>query len=293
MVGRIMLKQLSLLSICALPLSAGEPLPLWPDLAPDETSRNTGELQPFREGEVPPVNRVINIRKPSFTMHAPTKPNGTGVVILPGGGFGKVVTNKEGTEAAAWLNRHGVTAFVLSYRTKVAKTDPGWKRPLQDAQRMMSLIRSRAAEWGLRKDRIGLLGFSAGGNVAARLLSADTRAYNALDRIDRTPFRPDFAMLVYPWTIYDPASDSLVKGIRVPESCPPTFIVHTDDDRSSSLGGILFYAGLKKHGIPSEIHVYGNGGHGYGLRPVAGSEISTWPDHAGHWLQRWIDGASR
>ena len=206
-------------------------------------------------------------------------------MILPGGGFGKVVPDKEGTEAAEWLNRHGVNAFVLSYRTKSSEKDPGWPRPLQDAQRTLSLIRSQADKWGLRKDRIGLLGFSAGGQVAARLLCADgKRAYERVDEIDDESYRPDFAVLVYPWNIYDSKRGDLIDGVCVPKDCPPAFIVHTDDDKSSSLGAVLFYTGLKRHGIPAELHVYGNGGHGYGLRPVKGSQISGWPDHAAHWL---------
>jgi len=278
-------------TLCLLLLSpvflAAEPQQVWPDLAPGETTRNTGEAQPPKEGEVPPVTRVIKISKPTFTVHRASDPNGAGIVILPGGGFGKVVTDKEGTEAAEWLNRHGITAFVLSYRTKSGKDDPGWERALQDAQRTFSLVRSRSEEFGLKKDRIGLLGFSAGGQVAARLLSADGKlAYDRIDGIDDISYRPDFALLVYPWSIYDSERDDLIEGVHVPASCPPTFLTHTDDDRSSSLGAALFYAGLKRHGIPAELHVYGNGGHGYGIRPIEGSEISSWTGHAAHWLER-------
>jgi acetyl esterase/lipase len=291
---RIHLSLICLSAALSFGSSAAEPQNIWPDLAPGETSRETGEIQPYRESDVPRVTRVTNIRKPTFTIHLAAKPSGAGVVILPGGGFGKVVTDKEGTEAAAWLNRHGVSAFVLSYRTKADKADPGWQRPLQDSQRLLSLVRARAAEWGLKKDRIGLLGFSAGGQVAARLLSSDgKRSYPRIDAMDEVPYRPDFAMLVYPWTIYDVRRDDLVEGVTVPKNCPPTFLAHTDDDRSSSMGAVLFYAGLKRHGIPAELHVYGNGGHGYGLRPIKGSEISTWPDHGAHWLKRWLAQAAK
>lgn len=272
-------------------LQAGEPQDVWPGLAPGETTKNLGEAQPPREGEDPPVTRVVGITRPTFTVHLAPEPNGAGVVILPGGGFAKVVPDKEGTEAAAWLNRHGFAAFVLSYRTKNAPTESGWEKALQDAQRTMSLVRTRATDYDLDPEKIGLLGFSAGGQVAARLLtSEDRRTYPNLDAVDDTPFRPDFALLVYPWNIYDPKSDDLIKGVSAPANCPPTFLVHTDDDRSSSLGAALFYAGLKRHGIPAELHVYGNGGHGYGLRPVEGSEIDSWTGHAAHWLQRWMAG---
>jgi acetyl esterase/lipase len=265
-------------------LAGAEPIRVWPKLAPGETTEQVGEALPARPSDSPPITRVVNVTLPTMSVHLAPQPNGTAVVILPGGGFSRVVPDLEGTEAAEWLNRHGVAAFVLNYRTTADMQTPGWVKPLQDAQRAMSHIRAQADQWQLRKDRIGLVGFSAGGQVASRLLSGDKRTYDRLDEIDDVSFRPDFSILIYPWNMYDAKTDALIAGIEVPKSCPPTFIVHTDDDRSSSLGAVLFYAGLKKHGIPSELHVYGNGGHGYGLRPVAKSQISSWPDHAAHWL---------
>lgn len=277
--------------LCLPPLGANEPQKVWPDLAPGETTRNQGEAQPPREGEDPPITRVVGITEPTFTVHLAPEPNGAGVVILPGGGFIKVVPDKEGTEAADWLNENGFAAFVLSHRTRNTKTESGWEKALEDAQRTLSLVRARSEDYGLDRDRIGLLGFSAGGQVAARLLSArGARSYDPVDATDEVSFVPNFALLIYPWNCYDSEADRLIEGISVPEDCPPTFLVHTDDDRSSSLGAVLFYAGLKKHGIPSELHVYGNGGHGYGTRPVEGSEISTWTGHAAHWLRRHFTG---
>ena len=264
---------------------AEEPLDVWPVLAPGETTRSVGEKQPSPPNENPPITRMIKVSRPTMTVHRPAQPNGTAVVILPGGGFGKVVPDLEGTEAADWLNQQGVTAFVLSYRTTEGNQTPGWVKPLQDAQRALALVRSQAKDWKLQPDRVGLLGFSAGGQVACRLLSdGGKKTYDRIDDVDAMPHRPDFAILVYPWNMYDAAKENLVTGIEVPKDCPPAYIVHTDDDRSSSLGAVLFYAGLKKHGIPAELHVYGNGGHGYGLRPVKGSQISSWPEHAAHWL---------
>jgi acetyl esterase/lipase len=263
----------------------GEQIDVWPNLAPGETTRDPGEKLPGRPGEMPPITRVVNVTQPTLTLQLAAEPNGTAVVILPGGGFSRVVPDLEGTEAGTWLNRHGVSAFVLSYRTTADSQAPGWVKPLQDAQRALALVRSRADEWRIRKERVGLVGFSAGGQVAARLLSGgEKRTYDRVDKADDVSFRPDFAILVYPWNMYDAKTDALIAGIEVPKNCPPTFLVHTDDDRSSSLGAVLFYAGLKKHGIPGELHVYGNGGHGYGLRAVPKSQISTWPDHAAHWL---------
>lgn len=286
------------LSVC-VPVAAAEPLDVWPALAPGETTRSAGEKLPARPEEVPPVTRVVNITRPTFTVHLAEKPSGSAVVILPGGGFSKVVPDKEGTEAAEWLNKHGVSAFVLSYRTTdsgnsaapksatptATKTAP-WVEPLQDAQRTLALVRSQADRWKIKPDQVGLLAFSAGGQVGARLLCDGGKlAYDPIDQVDTVSHRPDFALLVYPWNIYDAQSGGLATGIEVPRDCPPTFLVHTHDDRSSSLGAALFYVGLKQHGIPAELHIYGNGGHGYGLRPVPGSQISSWTDHATHWLQ--------
>ena len=266
-------------------VNGSEPLDIWPKLAPGATTRQVGEKLPAKPDETPPITRVVNVTQPTMTVHIAAEPNETAVVILPGGGFGKVVPDLEGTEAATWLNRHGVSAFVLSYRTTADSKSPGWVKPLQDAQRALALVRSRADQWGIRKNRIGLVGFSAGGQVAARLLNdGGQHSYDRLDEIDDVSHRPDFAILVYPWNMYDAKTDGLIEGIAVPENCPPTYLVHTDDDRSSSLGAVLYYAGLKKQGIPAELHVYGNGGHGYGLRTVTGSQISSWPDHAAHWL---------
>ncbi|MCA9053148.1 MAG: alpha/beta hydrolase [Planctomycetaceae bacterium] len=266
-------------------LLSAEPLDVWPDLAPGETTRNAGETLPARPEDKPTITRVTNITRPTFTVHLAEHPNGSGAVILPGGGFGRVVPDLEGTEAAEWLNRHGVTAFVLSYRTKDDPAAAGWEEPLQDAQRTLALIRSQASRWDLKPDRIGLVAFSAGGQVGARLLcDGGQLAYTPIDDVDKVSHRPDFAVLIYPWNMYDAASGGLVDDLAVPKDCPPTYIVHTHDDRSSSLGAVHFYMGLKQHDIPAELHVYSNGGHGYGLRPRTGSQISTWPDHAAHFL---------
>jgi len=265
--------------------AAGVPLDVWPNLAPGETTRQTGDVLPFRKEEVPSVTRVVKITRPTCSVHLAENPCGVAVVILPGGGFGKVVPDKEGSEAAVWLNKLGVSAFVLSYRTTAGGSAPGWVKPLQDAQRTMALIRFQADRWGIDKQRIGLLGFSAGGQVAARLLTDGSKLqYESIDEVDTASHRPDFAILVYPWKLFDPQRNALITGVTITKACPPTFLVHTDDDRSSSLGAVRFYDGLKQHGIPGELHVYGNGGHGYGLRPVAGSQIATWTDHAAHWL---------
>ncbi|MBL9153046.1 MAG: alpha/beta hydrolase [Verrucomicrobiales bacterium] len=286
--GLVRLAAAALALLATSALSAADNVFLWPALAPGETSEAPGEAQPPRAGEEPPVTRVVNIRRPSLDVFLPEKPNGTGMLIIPGGGFGKVVTDKEGSEAAAWLNRLGIAAFVLRHRTSEGKPadEPLWHRPLQDAQRAMRLLHARAAEWKLQPDRIGVLGFSAGGQVAAVLMTSGPEArYAAVDEVDGQPFMPAFGLLIYPWKTLAASGDALLPEIAPGPGTPPAFIVHTHDDASSSLGSVLIYAALKRHGVEAELHIYRNGGHGYGMRPVEGSDIGTWPDRAADWLR--------
>jgi len=275
--------------------AAAETIPLWPGLAPGETTRNAGTELPVRPEENPPVTRVENITSPTLALFpAPKeKANGVGVLILPGGGFGKVVPDMEGSEAAQWLNGLGISAYVLSYRTTTG-ADPGaaeavkaepWKRPLQDSQRAMRHLRQHAAAYGLDPSKIGLLGFSAGGQVAAIHLTSEVAAYEGIDEVDVVPFRPDFSLLIYPWRVADEATGKLLPQIVPSAKMPPGFLVHTDDDKSSSLGAALIYLGMKANGVSGELHVYQNGGHGYGTRDRPGSVIGTWTNRAGDWLR--------
>lgn len=272
-------------------LQAGEPIPVWPDLAPGETTRKTGTPLPPRETDSAPITRVENITSPTLDLYPadPKIANGTGVLILPGGGFGKVVPDLEGSEAAKWLNSLGISAYVLNYRTTTGadaeiKEDP-WLRPVQDSERALRLLRAKAAEHSLKPDMIGLLGFSAGGQAAAIHATNSTAHYDPIDEIDKTSQRPDFLLLVYPWRVYIEGKEKLMPQVTPSPETPPSFIVHTHDDRSSSLGAVLIYLGLKRHSVPGEIHVYETGGHGYGTRDRPNSVIGTWTDRATDWLR--------
>ena len=265
--------------------SPGLTLPIWPDLAPGESSREPGTALPLRPTDQPIITRVENITQPTLDVFLAEKPNGTGIVILPGGGFKYVVPDLEGSEATTALNRIGISVFVLRYRTTPDAADKPWARPLQDSQRVIRTLRSQAKKWNLDPQKIGLLGFSAGGQVAAIHLTQTEPAYTPIDEIDKSSFRPDFAMLIYPWRIYDGATDDLISPIKVGKETPPTFLVHTHDDQSTSLGAVMFYAHLKKQNISSELHVYQIGGHGYGVRSRPKSAIGTWQDRAIEWLE--------
>ena len=265
-------------------------IPVWPDLAPGETTKKTGDALPPRDTDKPTITRVENITAPTIDVFpAPEgRGSGVGVLILPGGGFGKVVPDMEGSEAAGWLNDLGIAVFVLNYRTTTGAdhpvTEDPWRRPVQDSQRALRWLRANASKWQLDPAKIGLLGFSAGGQAAAIHASNEKAFYEPIDEVDKTSHRPDFMILIYPWNIADQKTGKLMEPIKIDEKTPPAFIVHTDDDKSSSLGSALVYLGLKKHGVSGELHVYQNGGHGYGTRDRPGSMIGTWTDRGTDWL---------
>ena len=263
-------------------------LSVWPDLAPDESSRETGTLLPAKAGETKPIDRVLGVRRPTLEVYPAKNPSGTAVIILPGGGFTYVVPNLEGTEAAEWLNEIGITVFVLRYRTKESAEpgEPLWQRPLQDTQRALRLIRHEAQQWQLETDRIGILAFSAGGQVGAIAHSkADQSTYPSVDAIDLKACKPDFSILIYPWQLLDAKTGDLLEPIQITDSSAPAFIVHTHDDASSSVGSAKLYIALKQHKVPAELHIYQNGGHGYGVRDRPNSVISSWPARATDWLK--------
>jgi acetyl esterase/lipase len=284
---------MSLLAISSQAIEPAETVLIWEGIAPGEKTRKTGDKLPPRETDQPTITRVENITMPTLDIYPvadPQKASGAGVLILPGGGFGRVVPDLEGSEAAEWLNDLGIAAFVLNYRTttgadeKITK-DP-WLRPAQDSMRAIQWIRAKAENWNLDPEKVGLLGFSAGGQVAAIHASTGPSLYTVRDGIDREErHRPSFLLLIYPWQVADEETEVLMEPIKIDEYMPPSFIVHTDDDKSSSLGAALIYLGLKKHKVSGELHIYQNGGHGYGTRDRPNSVIGTWTDRGTDWLR--------
>jgi acetyl esterase/lipase len=213
------------------------------------------------------------------------------VVICPGGGFNILAWDLEGTEVAEWLNSIGVTAIVVKYRVPTARQPVRWLAPVQDAQRALSLVRAKAGEWGVDPKRIGALGFSAGGVTAGfAAVKNGERQYPAVDDADKQSCRPDFAVLIYAAYFVDDATLQLRPEIVVTKDTPPMFLVHAQNDGVKAENSVQLFLALKKAGVPSELHVYDAGGHGFGMRPVANLPVTTWPNRCEEWLARagWL-----
>ena len=279
--------QLIVVSSVSLAAEPSAVINVWPGKAPGETKEIGPEVtQPAKPDEKPPTTRLSNISQPTLHLFLPPseKRNGTSVVICPGGAFRILAWDKEGTEVAEWFNSIGVSAWVLKYRTPTNDRQPPWLAPAQDAQRAVSLVRSRAGEWGLAADRVGLLGFSAGGSAAANAgLKSNARLYEAADETDQTSCRPGFMALVYPAYLVD-EKGQLKPDLTVTKETPPMFLAHAFNDGISCENSVQLFLALKKAGVPADLHVYSSGGHGFGLRPSE-QPVSTWPQRCEDWLK--------
>lgn len=279
--------------ILAVPIQA-EDKPLVLDVWPGKVPGEKADIGPEAMVEAKPkqrvTRRITNVSKPTISVFRPAKDKDTGAAVLvcPGGAYKILAWDLEGEEVARWLNSIGVTGIVLKYRVPHRPDDPKGKQPvgpLQDAQRALSLVRSKAAGWGIDPKRIGMLGFSAGGNLTARTATNfDKRAYDAIDAVDKVSSRPDFAVLIYPSYLVVKDKAELAPEIRVRKECPPMFLVHAGNDPLPADGSVHCYLALKHAGVSAELHVYTSGGHGFGLRPSE-HPCSTWPDRCAAWLK--------
>ncbi|QDT35824.1 alpha/beta hydrolase [Stratiformator vulcanicus] len=274
---------------------AAEPdvvLDVWPGKPPGEM-KEIGPEKAETVTDVKTIIRVSNVSKPTISVYKPENPNGAAVVICPGGGYHILAWDLEGTEVAEWLNENGVTGIVLKYRVPRRDKLTFWKPPLQDAQRAMSLVRSKADEWGLDPERIGVLGFSAGGNLTVRTATQfGERMYESIDEVDEVSCRPDFALPIYAAYLSGEDALSAKSTLNVPEDTPPMFMVHTFDDgrdgkrASTHVNGVMMFGmALRDADVPFEMHVFPTGGHGYGLRPSEHA-VTGWPKLAEVWMQK-------
>ncbi|MGA2257927.1 MAG: alpha/beta hydrolase [Thermoguttaceae bacterium] len=280
-------------------IAADKPLvvELWPGKVPDATG-NIGEekflMSPkldHKQVEVTePTRMVTNVSKPTITIYRPAKDKdtATAMLICPGGGYWNLYWQLEGEEVAAWLNSQGVTGIILKYRVPrqpdEIKDQPA-RRPLQDAQRAVSLVRSNAGQWGIDPKQIGMIGFSAGGHLAlATATRFEKRTYPPMDAIDEVSCRPDFAVLCYPGYLKAKDKDELAPWLHIPAGTPPIFLVHGGDDIISSPNhSVVTYLALKRAGIPAELHIYATAAHDFGVRP-SDHPCSTWTQACAQWL---------
>jgi acetyl esterase/lipase len=264
---------------------------LWPDAAPGEKGDIGEEKDMTKPTDGKPggksVVRLGNVSKPTITIYAPPadKANGAAVVVCPGGGYGILALDLEGTEICEWLNSLGVTGVLLKYRVPKRAGPEKHTAPLQDVQRALGLVRSRAREWHLDPTRIGVLGFSAGGHLAAAASNNyETRMYPRIDAADDASCRPDFAILIYPaYLTVKGEGDKIAPELPITAQTPPTFIVMAEDDPVRVENALFYTLALKNAKVPCELHIYPSGGHGYGLRPN-GQAVTTWPERAGEWM---------
>jgi acetyl esterase/lipase len=281
-------------------LAADKPVvvELWPGKVPDETGtigpetvRMSPKLDKKQVEVTEPTRLVTNVTKPSITIYRPAKDKdtGTAMIICPGGGYWNLYWELEGEEVATWLNSLGVTGIILKYRVPRRPDDvrgePA-RRALQDAQRAVSLVRQRAKEWGIDPERIGMIGFSAGGHLAiATATSFDKRTYEPQDDIDKISCRPNFAIPVYSGYLKAKDKDELSPGLHVPKDTPPVFLVHGGADIvSDPEHSLVMYRALKRAGVPAELHIYATAAHDFGVREV-GHPCSTWTRSCADWLR--------
>lgn len=266
-------------------------IPLWSDGAPGAPS-NLGQEKDITTPKDPlvaghPLKHLTNVTRPTVTIYRPLKGKDTGaaIVVFPGGGYRILAIDLEGTEICEWLNSIGITAALVKYRVPEAPGISRYAAPLQDAQRAVGIVRSRAKKWGIDPGRIGVLGFSAGGHLSAVLSNHPAaRTYPQIDSADQFSCRPDFALLIYPaYLSVNDKGESLAPEVQIAAS-PPTFIVQAENDNPFIDGTLLYYSALKHAGIPAEMHIYSTGGHGYGLRKTA-EPVTEWPQLAERWLR--------
>lgn len=272
-----MLRLVFLLIITASQISAQTVVKVWPEGKMPGWGAKEPESEVKRKDG---FQRITNVSTPTLTVfqakHTDTSA-APAFIVCPGGGYGYCVVDKEGSEIAAWLNKQGISALVLKYRTPNNR-----EGAMQDVQRALSLVRANAAEWKIDPKRLGVIGFSAGGNLAAKASApVEARSYAAIDAIDQQSCRPDFAILVYP-AYLDDKKGGVAPDLNPKAGIPPMLIVHSDDDKTHVVGSKIYHEALNAAKIVHEFKLYPTGGHGYGLH--CEHDAKAWPEDALKWL---------
>lgn len=267
-------------------------IPIWPGVAPD--ARPVPGPEYFTNVPTASENSwlaVCNVSQPTMTVYSPKGTNtGVAVLVFPGGGYNCLAINFEGADICDWLASRGITAVLLKYRVPSREKGPYGESPLalEDAQRTLGLVRFHAAEWQIDPNKIGVIGFSAGGGMVAEISTHfDKRMYPAVDAADKASCRPDFAIACYPGHLWDGGGDLKLNpdvATNITRQTPPTFLLQAEDDHVDGVQqSLVYYAGLMKAGVPVEMHLYAEGGHAFGLRRTK-FPITGWPELVEKWL---------
>jgi acetyl esterase/lipase len=289
------MKALLLAAFATVPLMSAQQLviPLWPEGAPNAQPNLGPEHNSTTPKDGRPggrdVTRLTDVTSPTMTFYpAPTDKNsGAAVVVFPGGGYRILAYDLEGTEVCDWLTGIGVNCLLIKYRVPEAAGVPRYQAPLEDAKQAMNIAHSRAAEWKIDPNRIGVLGFSAGGHLCATLLQARPCASVGAADTHCSEFAdgPSFAILVYPaYLSIEDKGQEISPEVQPAAGTPPLFIVQAEDDHTYVPGTLLYYRALQAAKIPAELHIYETGGHGYGLRPTD-APVTRWPQLAEAWMR--------
>jgi acetyl esterase/lipase len=269
-----------------------ESLPLWPGKAPGDlgSPRTLTITERSKEPARYHDRAATGITLPDLTVYRPARPDGSALLLMPGGGYDHVTTDKEGADVAREFAKSGVTSFVLRYRLPPEGWSNSQDAPLQDAQRAMRLIRARAAQFAIDPARLGVVGFSAGGHLAATMATRGpaVKAYDPVDAADALDCRPNFAGLIYAGVMMGgrniephPSPDEIMARAplhHVDTAVPPSFLCQNIDDPQVPVANLVaFFEALRKTGVPCELHLFEKGGHGFGIRGATGTPTAAWP----------------
>lgn len=266
---------------CSFTVCMAEETPIWPNgKIPLKTSEKPERV--LRSSD--DIIRLTDINTPSLTpCLVQTETEAPAVVICPGGGYGILAWNHEGTEIAAWLNQLGYHAFILKYRVPNNRD-----AALCDAQRAIRFVRAHAKQFKVNPKQIGIIGFSAGAHLSVRTCTNGNKGfYPPVDAIDNQPCRPDYALIIYPAYLFKKGTFEMSPELSVTAAVPPTFLLQALDDRPLIDSSITYLIALKAAGVATELHIYPKGGHGYGLRQN-GNPTQVWGDLAASWLKRTV-----
>jgi acetyl esterase/lipase len=255
-------------------ISRSEPLtfPLWKGDVPGEKDQKVG-AEKVEDKNNDGITRTSNVS------------NGAAVIVAPGGGYGILASKHEGTDVCEWLNDLGITAVLLKYRVPRRANLTKHHAPMQDAQRAVSMVRSRASEWKIDPKRIGFMGFSAGGHLTAAVVTSDGTVTFPKEDVDEASPIPDFSLLIYPAYLKSAEdSNKLVDEVSVDEKTPPAFVVIAHGDSRFVEGAVIYYLAMQRAKCQCELHVYGKGGHGYGMKEIP-ERVGEWTTQAAGWMK--------